>query len=181
MKRKWCGWRKETYLWNLGDGRQCQESDSWTWVFETLGGCDGGCGIDVFLSKREGRGATGNVPAERKTEIFIAFAQGQNGNSMCRLFGRWEYIWMLAIMININFGATDLLLRNWGACVDTIFWHVSRKMILVKGRWPIWKKPKDTQGWNRPMEVRPMGQENILWRCWSASSGARLIESCRWS
>ena len=26
-------------------------------------------------------------------------------------------------------------------------------MILVKGRWPIWKKPKDTQGWNRPMEL----------------------------
>ena len=24
-------------------------------------------------------------------------------------------------MININFGATDLLLRNWGACVDTVF------------------------------------------------------------
>ena len=24
----------------------------------------------------------------------------------------------------------------------------------MKGRWPIWKKPKDTQGWNRPIEVR---------------------------
>jgi len=22
----------------------------------------------------------------------------------------------------------------------------------MKGRWPIWKKPKDEQGWNRPME-----------------------------
>ena len=22
----------------------------------------------------------------------------------------------------------------------------------MKGRWPIWKKPKDSQGWNRPME-----------------------------
>ena len=22
----------------------------------------------------------------------------------------------------------------------------------MKGRWPIWKKPKDAQGWNRPME-----------------------------
>ena len=25
-------------------------------------------------------------------------------------------------------------------------------MILVKGRWPIWKKPKDTHGWNQLME-----------------------------
>ena len=23
----------------------------------------------------------------------------------------------------------------------------------MKGRWPIWKKPKDTQGWNRLMEL----------------------------
>ena len=23
----------------------------------------------------------------------------------------------------------------------------------MKGRWPIWKKLKDTQGWNRPMEL----------------------------
>ena len=29
---------------------------------------------------------------------------------------------------------------------------MSRKVIFVKGRWPIWKKPKDAQGWNRPME-----------------------------
>ena len=29
---------------------------------------------------------------------------------------------------------------------------MSRKVIFVKGRWLIWKKPKDTQGWNRPME-----------------------------
>jgi len=41
----------------------------------------------VFLSKGEGRGATGSVPTERKTGIFLTFAQGQNGNSICRLFG----------------------------------------------------------------------------------------------
>ena len=29
---------------------------------------------------------------------------------------------------------------------------MSRKVICVKGRWPIWKKPKDAQGWNRPTE-----------------------------
>ena len=36
--------------------------------------------------------------------------------------------------------------------VDIVFWHVLRKMILMKGRCPIWKKPKDVQDWNRPME-----------------------------
>ena len=25
-------------------------------------------------------------------------------------------------------------------------------MIFVKGKWPIWKKTKDAQSWNRPME-----------------------------
>ena len=78
------------YLWNLGDGRHCQESDSWTWVLETIGGCDGGGRSDVFLSKRGGRGATGNVLAEGKTEIFITFAQGQNIDSMHRLIGRFR-------------------------------------------------------------------------------------------
>ena len=29
---------------------------------------------------------------------------------------------------------------------------MSRKVIFVKGRWPLWKKLKDAQGWNRPME-----------------------------
>ena len=42
--------------------------------------------------------------------------------------------------------------KHGNLTVDTIFWHVSRKVILVKGKWPIWKKPKDAQGWNRPME-----------------------------
>ena len=44
------------------------------------------------------------------------------------------------------------LLRNWGACVDTVFRHVSRKVISVNGRWPIRKKPKDAQSWNQSME-----------------------------
>ena len=78
------------YLWNLGDGRHCQESGSWSWILETLGGCDGGGRSDVFLSKREGRGATGNVPAEGKTEIFITFARGQNGDLIHRLIGRFR-------------------------------------------------------------------------------------------
>ena len=29
---------------------------------------------------------------------------------------------------------------------------MSRKVISVKGRWPIWKKPKHAQYWNRSME-----------------------------
>ena len=48
----------------------------WPWIFETLESCDGGGGIDVFSSKREGEGAIGNVLAERKIEIFITRAQG---------------------------------------------------------------------------------------------------------
>ena len=60
----------------------------WIWIFETLESCDGGGGIDVFLSKREGRDATGKVPAKKKTEIFITFAQGQNGDSVRSLFRR---------------------------------------------------------------------------------------------
>ena len=30
---------------------------------------------------------------------------------------------------------------------------MSKNVIFVKGRWLIWKKPKDAQGWNRPMGV----------------------------
>ena len=29
---------------------------------------------------------------------------------------------------------------------------MSSEMIFVKKRWPIWKKSKDAQCWNRPME-----------------------------
>ena len=29
---------------------------------------------------------------------------------------------------------------------------MSKKVIFVKRRWPIWKKPKDAQYWNRSME-----------------------------
>ena len=88
---------------------------------------------------------------------------------------------------------TKTIIQSWGkfeecehavnhqATVDTVFWHVSRKVISVNERWPIQKKPKDAQSWNRPIEVRPMDQENILRRCWLVRSGARPMESCRWS
>ena len=29
---------------------------------------------------------------------------------------------------------------------------MSRRVIFVKGRWPIWKKSKDAHGQNRPLE-----------------------------
>jgi hypothetical protein len=54
-------------------------------------------------------------------------------------------------MIRVNFGAKQITPKQ-GARVDTVFRHVSRKVIFMKGRWPIWKKSKDVQGWNRPME-----------------------------
>ena len=46
----------------------------------------------MFSSKREGGGAIGNVPAERKIEIFITRAQGQNGNLMLHLFGKQRFV-----------------------------------------------------------------------------------------
>jgi hypothetical protein len=39
---------------------------------------------------------------------------------------------------------------------------VSGKVIFVKGRWSIWKKPKDAQGWNRPMELVDGPEEYAL-------------------
>jgi len=46
----------------------------------------------VFLNREESRGATGEVPAEEKMEIFITFARGQNGDSIQDLdeFERWQ-------------------------------------------------------------------------------------------
>ena len=42
---------------------------------------------------------------------------------MKRLFGS-------VIMIGLNFKVKrKFLLQNWGACVDTRFWHVSRKSV----------------------------------------------------
>ena len=75
-RKRRCRWGRKTYLWNLGERCHFQERGSWTWIFETLESCDGGGGTDVFLDKRGGRGTTGNVPAEKKKEIFITFARG---------------------------------------------------------------------------------------------------------
>ena len=45
-----------------------------------------------------------------------------------------------------------------------------------KERLPIWKKPKHAQDQGRPMESWPMGQKNILGRCWSVRFGNRPME-----
>jgi len=85
-----CRWRKETYLWDLGDGSHCRRGSSWTWILETLGSCCGGGKASVFLNREGSRGATVEVPAEKKIEIFITFARGQNGDSIHRLIGRFR-------------------------------------------------------------------------------------------
>ena len=68
-------------------------------------GCVDGSGDCVFLSEREGRGdATGDMLAKEKAEIFIALvprAEWEFDES----FGEQRSLRMLAIMIEINFGA----------------------------------------------------------------------------
>jgi len=135
----------------------------------------------VLGQEKRQRGATGKVPTGEGDRDIYNFRPRAEWNSTRRLFGRQRSIWTLVIMININFGATGKLLRNWGACVDTIFWHVSRKVILMKGRWPIWKKPKGEQRLELADGACLMGQRNILWKCWFARSGARPMENFRWS
>ena len=67
------------------------------------------------------------------------------------------------------------LLRNRGACVDTVFRHVSRKVIFMKGRWPIWKESKDVHGWNRPMEfadgLREYALKMLICPLWCSDQG----------
>ena len=43
-------------------------------------------------AREKGVGATRNVPAERKIEIFITRAQGQNGNLVLCLFGKRRFV-----------------------------------------------------------------------------------------
>ena len=56
---------------------------------------------------------------------------------MRRLFGEQRSFRTLAIMIGINFGATNKLLRNWGVCVETIFLTRVREGEFVKELVPI--------------------------------------------
>ena len=66
------------------------EGSSWTWILETLGSCSGGGKASVFLNREGSRGATEEVQAEKKMEIYITFARGQNGDSIHRLIGRFR-------------------------------------------------------------------------------------------
>ena len=107
--------------------------------------------------------------------------QGQNGNSMCRLFGRWEYIWTLAMMININFGATDLLLRNWGGMCWHRFLTRFKEGDSCEGKVADLEETKRCTGLESTDRVRLIDQGNMLWRCWFTRICAQPMESCRWS
>ena len=53
------------------------------------------------------------------------------------------------IMTGLNFKVKrTFLLRNWGACVDTRFWHVSRKGV-AKGKKFCIVRSVDLEGWSR--------------------------------
>ena len=41
----------------------------------------------------------------------------------------------------------DILLRNWGACVDTRFWHVSKKSVAKKKRFCV-VRSVDLERWS---------------------------------
>ena len=124
------------YLWDLGDGRHCWSGWFLSSNLQTLGGyfgCEDGGGAGVFLNEEESKGVLQEKCWRRRRQRYLyPLLEGRNGDLMLYLFGKQRSIWTLVIMIGINFGATNKLLRNLGACVDTVFWHVSRKMISWK-------------------------------------------------
>ena len=63
--------------------------------------------------------------------------------------------------------------------VDTVFWHVSRKVIFCEEKVADLEETKRCTVLESADGVCPMGQKNILWRCWFIRSGARPMESCR--
>ena len=56
----------------------------------------------------------------------------------------------------------DILLRNWRTCVDTIFWRVSRKVMVWRKKLLIWKKSKCAQDLDQSIKLQPMGWGNII-------------------
>ena len=53
------------------------------------------------------------------------------------------------IMTGFNFKVKrTFLLRNWGACVDTRFWHVSRKSVAKEKRFFV-ARSVDLERWSR--------------------------------
>ena len=53
------------------------------------------------------------------------------------------------IMTRVNFEVKrGILLRNWGACVDTRFWHVSRKCVAKEKRFCV-VRSMDLEMWSR--------------------------------
>jgi hypothetical protein len=60
-----------------------------------------------------------------------------------------------------NFGATNKLLRNWGACVDTVFLTRVKKSDIVKEKVADLEETKRCTGSGPADGVGPMGQKNI--------------------
>jgi len=88
-------------------------------------------------------------------------------------FDRWQS-WLELI------SEQNRLLRNRG--------HVLTPFLgTCQGRWFLWREG-GRFGRNQKMYrvgigrwSSPMDQGNMLWRCWFVRSGARPMESCRWS
>ena len=71
-------------------------------------------------------------------------------------FGRQRSIRKLVIMIGVNFGVTDRLLRNWGACVDTIFLTCVKEGDFNEGKVADLKETKRCTRLKSTDGVRPM-------------------------
>ena len=96
--------------------------------------------------------------------LSVPCAQDTRSCSKC-----WLRCWCRKmIMIQFNFEAKNKLLQNWGACVDTVFWHVLRKVI--------WRRKDCRFGRNQKMYRIGIGQ-------WSAEeySMKMLIHAVWWS
>ena len=62
-------------------------------------------------------------------------------------------------MIGVNFGVTDRLLRNWGACVDTIFLTCVKEGDFNEGKVADLKETKRCTGSGSADEAEPTGQK----------------------
>ena len=60
-----------------------------------------------------------------------------------------------------NFGATNKLLRNWGACVDTVFLTRVKKGDIVKEKVADLEETKRCTGSGSADWMQPMGKRNI--------------------
>ena len=120
------------------------------------------------------------MPVERKVEIFITLAQGQDGNlvRVCSedrgLFEHW-WSWLTLILEQqIHYSET-------GGHVLTPFLTCFKKGDFCEGKVADLEKTKKCTGLESADGIHPMDQRNMPWRCWFVRSGARPMESCRWN